>query len=135
MNVALLRETFERIRPQAHAVALRFYERMFAVYPQVRPLFAGTDPQEQPRKLMATLSAVVAVVDRPDELLPMLDRLGRSHVDYGVQPEQYPYVTASLLATLAEEFGSDWNAEVAETWSAALEFVSARMIEAQRRAA
>jgi len=90
---------------------------------------------EQPKKLVASLAAVVTLADQPDELSPLLDQLGRSHVGYGVQPHHYPYVAASLLATLADTFGDGWTEEAADTWAQALAVVSERMIAAQRAVA
>ena len=135
MNVSLLRSTFATLAPRADDVAQRFYARMFAVYPQVVPLFRNTDPATQRRKLMASVDAVVSLVDRPDELEPVLAQMGISHNGYGVEPVQYEYVCASMLATLAETFGEAWTAEVSDTWAAALRHVSDRMIAAQQAAA
>jgi len=134
MDLALLRSTFEMVAPQADAVAERFYDRMFRIYPQVKPLFVNTEPAHQRKKLMASIGAVVSLADKPDELGPVLDKLGRSHVDYRVEPHQYAYVSASLLATLAETFGDAWTPEASETWAEALRVVSDAMIKAQARA-
>lgn len=131
MNVPLLRSTFQQLAPVADDVAARFYARMFSVYPQVVPLFRDTDPVAQRKKLMASVAAVVTLVDRPDELEPVLEQMGRSHEGYGVQPLQYEFVCASMLATMAETLGDAWTAEVSETWAAALRHVSDRMIAAQ----
>jgi hemoglobin-like flavoprotein len=135
LNVALLRPSFGRIAPLADDVAQRFYARLFAVYPQVRPLFARTEPASQRQKLMASVGAVVTLVDRPDELEPVLQKLGASHLEYGVASHHYEYVCASMLATLAETLAHDWTPELAQTWSDALRHVSDRMIAAQQAAA
>ncbi len=134
MNLPLLRDTFKTMLPDADAVATRFYDRMFRVYPQVKPLFANADPAEQRKKLMASIAAVVALADKPDELSPVLSDMGRRHKDYGVEPRQYAYVSASLLATLAEHFGEGWTPEASDTWSEALTVVSDAMIKAQAAA-
>ena len=131
MNVNLLRSTFEAVRPQADQVARAFYARMLGTYPQIRPLFADTDFVAQRKNLMQTLGAVVALADKPDELNPLLAKLGESHVQYDVTPSMYPYVCSSLLVTLAETFGDDWTAEVAVAWEEALDVVSQAMIAAQ----
>ena len=128
MNIELLRSTFERVRPVADEAAKNFYGHMFKVYPQVKPLFADTDFTEQRQKLIAS---VVTLADKPDELGPVLEQMGRSHQGYGVEPHQYAYVSASMMATLADALGDDWTPEVASTWSNALALVSERMIEAQ----
>ena len=135
MNVELLRSTFDTIKPDAEDIAGRFYAHMFKVYPQARPPFAATDLAPQRRKLMASIAAVVTMVDRPDELGPVLDKMGRDHNEYGVQAHQYAYVSASMLTTLADALGDAWTPEVAETWATALSVVSRKMIAAQAVAA
>lgn len=131
MNIELLRSTFNAVTPRADDVAKLFYSKMLAVFPQVRPLFANTDFEAQRKNLVQSLAAVVKLVDQPDELNPLLVKLGESHNRYHVSPPMYRYVSFSLLATLAETFGDDWTAEAAETWEAALNAVSQKMIEAQ----
>ena len=131
MDIALLRSTFEAVRPRADEVARAFYGRLLGTFPQVRPLFANTDFDAQRKSLVQSLATVVSLVDRPDELGPVLTQLGESHNSYGVEPGMYAYVSYSLLATLAETFGDDWTEEAAVTWEAALDHVSSAMIEAQ----
>lgn len=131
MNIELLRSTFNAVTPRADDVAKVFYSKMLTVFPQVRPLFADTDFEAQRRNLIMSLAAVVKLVDQPDELHPILVKLGESHNGYGVTAHMYRYVSYSLLATLAETFGDDWTVEAAETWEAALDHVSQKMIEAQ----
>lgn len=134
MDIELLRSSFERVRPIADDAARMFYDNLLGTYPQVRPLFAETDFDAQRRNLMQTLATIVAVVDQPDELGPLLETLGRSHQGYGVTEEMYPFVAASLLRTLAGAFGDDWTPELARTWVAALDAVGGAMIAAQKAA-
>jgi|KBSSwiStaDraftv2_1062776.scaffolds.fasta_scaffold98840_1 hemoglobin-like flavoprotein len=131
MDVALLRSSFTGLQPSADALARRFYARLFATYPQVRPMFQATDFAEQRRKLMASVAAVVAMVDRPEALEPVLAAMGRQHAELGVQPQHYDYVGASMLAAMADECGDAWTPELSRTWDAALRYVSARMLAAQ----
>lgn len=135
MNIELLRQSFAMIAPRADEVARAFYGRMLGTFPQVRPLFAHTDFEAQRRNLMATVGAVVKLADQPDDLMPVLDKLGASHQGYGVTPDQYFYVKSSMLHTLAEAAGEAWTVEMAESWEQALDLVAGRMIEAQERAA
>lgn len=133
MNIDLLRSTFATVAPRADDLAKAFYNRMLTTFPQVRPLFSETDFKQQRAKLVQSLVAVVALVDKPDQLGPVLENLGQSHEDYRVTERMYPYVSFSMLSVLAEFLGSDWTAEAATTWEDALTFVSNAMIEAQRQ--
>jgi len=130
MDVALLRSSFASLQPSADALARRFYARLFATYPQLRPMFAGADFTEQRRKLMASVAAVVALADRPEALEPVLAVMGRQHGALGVQPQHYEYVAGSMLAAMADECGEAWTPELAQTWDAALRFVGGRMLAA-----
>ena len=130
MNIALLRSSFAALQPAADALARRFYARLFATYPQVRPLFRSADLAEQRRKLMASLAAVVALADRPDTLGPVLATMGAQHARLGVEPRHYEYVTASMLAAMADGCADAWTPELARTWDEALQLVSRQMIAA-----
>ncbi|HTE05272.1 MAG TPA: globin domain-containing protein [Planctomycetota bacterium] len=130
MDIALLRSSFGLLQPSADALARRFYARLFATYPQVRPLFKTQDFTEQRRKLMASVAAVVALVDRPETLGPVLATMGRQHQELGVLPRHYEYVAGSMLAAMADEAGAAWTPEIAHTWDEALHIVAERMIAA-----
>ena len=130
MNVTVLRSTFAELAPHADDVARAFYARLFSTWPQARPLFTETDFTEQRRKLMASVAAVVAAVDKPEALAPALQSLGRRHGEIGIQPRHYQWVSAAMLATLSDRFGERWTPEVAHTWDEALHVVSQSMIAA-----
>jgi hemoglobin-like flavoprotein len=132
MNAALLKESFEMVAPQKDDFARRFYERLFSYYPETRSLFAQTDMRRQESVLMATLAAVVAGVERGENLTPILQKLGEKHYGYGVQPEHYPLVGGVLLETFDEFLGSQFTSEMQDAWSQAFEIISTQMIAAGR---
>lgn len=134
MDTQLLRKTFDRAREEnggLKKLGLRFYERLFTKYPQVRPLF-HTPPEEQHKKLMASVGAIVAAVENPDRLLPYLHAMGIRHLKYKTEAGHYAAVGENLIAVLAEHLSveGEWTDEMAKTWEAALTFVSKQMIEA-----
>ncbi len=134
LDVNLLRETFERAKVEnggATALGLRFYERLFEKYPSVKPLFK-TPPEEQHKKLMASVSAIVAAVEKPDVLVPYLHAMGIRHLEYKTENAHYPAVAENLLAVLSEHLSKEgnWTEEMKATWKAALEVVNGVMIEA-----
>ncbi|SRR5258708_1653510 len=129
MNVALLKESFDLIVPQKEAFAHSFYERLFADYPQTQALFAATDMRRQESSLAATLAAVVAGVERGDNLVPVLQQLGQKHKRYGAQTEHYPIVGAVLLETFHQYLGARFTPEMQEAWEEAFEIISTHMLE------
>jgi hypothetical protein len=67
---------------------------------------------------VAALGAVVAHVDEIDNVVPLLEQLGRDHRRFSVITEHYTAVGASLLATLQHFLGRLWMPDLADTWAA-----------------
>jgi NAD(P)H-flavin reductase len=65
-----------------------------------------------------------------DALGGYLQDLGREHRKFGAVAGYYPYVRASLLATLAHFNGPAWTPELAAGWKAAYDLVAEVMIKA-----
>jgi hemoglobin-like flavoprotein len=134
LDVALLRETFERAKQEnggTTALGMSFYKRLFEKYPSVKPLF-HTPPEEQHKKLMASLGSIVAGVEQPDRLLPYLHAMGIRHLKYKTENAHYAAVGENLVAVLAEHLSKEgeWTPAMKDTWEAALGIVAKTMIEA-----
>jgi nitric oxide dioxygenase len=69
-QVKLVEESFAKVGPIADTAAALFYNRLFEVAPEVRPLFRG-DMTEQGRKLMKTLAVVVNGLGNLDSILQL----------------------------------------------------------------
>ncbi|TMJ15389.1 MAG: hemin receptor [Alphaproteobacteria bacterium] len=126
-QVKLVQESFARVAPIADQAAAIFYDRLFAVAPQVKAMFP-TDMTEQRKKLMATLAVVVDGLSNLASVLPAASALAIRHVSYGAKPEHYPVVGGALLWTLEKGLGEDWTHEVAAAWTAAYGTLSGYMI-------
>ncbi len=102
--------------PIADTVAALFYSRMFEIDPSARLLFHG-DVQEQGHKYMAMLHLVVANLDQPDMVIPMLQALGRRHATYGVTDSHYDTMSAAFLWTLETSLGPSFTHEMRQAWA------------------
>lgn len=134
LNVLLLRETLDRATKEnggTTALGMAFYKRLFEHYPAVRPLFT-TPPEEQHKKLIASLAAIVGSLEKPERLMPYLRAMGIRHNAYKTEPQHYGAVKENLLSVLANHLKKegDWTAEMNDAWSQALDVVSQVMIEA-----
>jgi len=126
-QVFLVRDTFARV--DAAPQATSFYDRLFHLAPQVRPLFPA-DLAAQYGKLAATLAAAVAALDRVGDILPVLRDLGRRHAGYGVEPGHYATVGEALLWSLDHALGDALTDEAREAWAAAYDLLSSEMMAA-----
>jgi hemoglobin-like flavoprotein len=131
MDIVLLKQSFYMLTSQKEEFAHSFYQRLFSYYPEIAQLFAYTDMQRQESSLMATLAAVIASVERGDNLIPTLHKLGAKHYQYGVRPEHYPLVGGVLLETFNEYLGSSFTDGMQDAWSQAYELISEQMITSQ----
>jgi hemoglobin-like flavoprotein len=126
-QIKLVQESFAKVAPIADQAAVMFYDRLFAIAPQVKAMFPA-DMTEQRKKLMATLSVVVNGLGDLETILPAASALATRHVSYGAKAEHYPVVGSVLLWTLEKGIGDNWTPEVADAWTAAYETLSGFMI-------
>ena len=115
-DIALVRASFARVATIQEATADLFYERLFVIAPKVHALFPA-DLSKQKRKLMQMITAAVKGLDRLEQLVPVVEDLGRRHTGYGVTDAHYDTVGAALLWTLEMGLGSAFTPEVKEAWT------------------
>jgi hemoglobin-like flavoprotein len=127
-KIALVQDSFAKVAPIADQAAVLFYDRLFEIAPEVKPMFHDADMAEQRRKLMATLGIVVTGLTRLETILPAASALAKKHVSYGVKDEHYPIVGSALLWTLEKGLGEAWNPELADAWTSAYGTLSGYMI-------
>src|SRR3954465_9044201 len=132
-QIALVQETFATIAPIADDAAVLFYRRLFEIDPSLQPMFRG-DMAEQRRKLMQMLTAAVKGLDRPDQLVPVVQELGRRHAAYGVADAHYDTVGAALLWTLEKGLGDAFTPETKEAWATVYGLIATTMQQAARDA-
>ena len=126
-EIALVREGFERIAPDAENVGLAFYQRLFALDPSLRPMFAD-DLRPQVGHLMTALTMVVRSLDDLGPVLGQVKLLGSRHGGYGVKPEHFGTVGAALLGTLEAGLGDGFTADARAAWTAAYTTLAGAMI-------
>jgi hemoglobin-like flavoprotein len=126
-DIDRVRNSFDRIWPVSERTADLFYDRLFELAPEVRPLFRE-DMDEQKRKFMATLAVIVGSLDDSSRLVPLTKTLARQHGDFGIEEAHYRQVGEALLWSLERGLGADWSPSVAASWRKAYGIVSNFMI-------
>jgi hemoglobin-like flavoprotein len=126
-QIKLVQQSFSKVAPISDQAATLFYDRLFEIAPQVKPMFP-TEMAEQRKKLMTMLASVVGRLDDLPSILPAASALAKRHVAYGAKAEHYPVVGKALLWTLEQGLGDGWTSEVAEAWKAAYGTLSGFMI-------
>lgn len=129
LNVELLEQSFELVKPQADDFVASFYNNLFTDYPAAKPLFEHSDMAKQQQMLKGALVMVVENLRKPEVLSNSLRGLGARHVKYGALPEHYPLVGSSLLKTLGQYADDAWTPELKEAWTGAYGAITELMLE------
>ncbi len=129
----LVQQTWASVVPIADQAAEIFYGKLFEADPSLRPLFKG-DIQEQGKKLMKMIGMAVSSLDRLNELVPVVQALGKRHVGYGVKDADYDTVAGALLDTLSVGLGPAFTPEVKEAWTTVYTVLATTMKDAAKAA-
>jgi len=108
-QIRLVQQSWATVVPVAREAGLIFYEKLFEAAPGVRHLFKP-DISEQANKLVTILGYVVTKLNKMEELLPEVQKLGARHNNYGTEPMHYEVVGQCLIATLKQGLGTAWTA-------------------------
>jgi hemoglobin-like flavoprotein len=128
-QLALVRETFDRLRPVPKAFGATFYERLFEIEPSLRALFKGS--LENQAAMFATALAMSVAGLGEDGYVPASVReLAGRHVEYGIPDSAFGPFRDALLATLALHLGDAFTPEAREAWTAAFTTLASAMKQA-----
>ena len=111
-----------------------FYNRLFKIAPEVKPMFSRTPLPEQSRKLLRMLGYIISKLDKLEEIMAEVTNLAKRHTAYGVKESHYTAVGTSLLWTLEAGLGQHWNEELKNAWIEVYTTLSSAMITAQQEA-
>lgn len=129
LNVELLEQSFELVKPRSDEFVASFYNNLFTDYPASKPLFAHTEMSKQQQMLKGALVMVIENLRQPDVLSKALKGLGARHVKYGALPEHYPLVGNSLIKTLSQYAGNAWTPELKDAWVGAYDAITELMLD------
>jgi len=122
----LARASFARLVPDPLAFTAAFYQRLFALAPVLRPLFAR-ELASQHELFAQTFSTVLGLMQTPEALSTALRQLGSRHRSYGAQPLHFAVVGEALVQTLdAAEDGLDARERAA--WQRLFAWIMASML-------
>ncbi|WP_406683492.1 globin domain-containing protein [Seonamhaeicola sp. MEBiC1930] len=131
-TITLVQDSFEKVKPIASTAAEIFYSKLFELDPKLKPLFPNSEDamKVQGNKLMSMLASAVAGLSNLEALIPILQDLGKRHVEYKVEAFHYNTVGEALLGTLEAGLGDDFTPEVKGAWASVYTTMADVMIKA-----
>lgn len=112
-------------KEQVDDILAAFYHQLFTRQPSLRPLFKSFRSEDQPdqqamrlqrNKLAEIIALGLKLWEKPQQLIPALENLGRQHHQYGVRDEYYEDVWIALCEVLSEAFGQERWEDICESW-------------------
>jgi len=110
-------------------VGTLFYNRLFEIAQQTKSMFR-VPVEEQARKAMSMLNYIIHKLDKLQDIVNEVTKLGQAHAKYGVEPEHYIAGGIALLWMLEKGLCEHWNEEVKEAWLECYTMLCNAMIEA-----
>jgi hemoglobin-like flavoprotein len=117
-QIKMVQDSFQKVVPIAATAADLFYDRLFVIAPEVRPMFPD-NLAEQKKKLIAMLATAVTNLHQVEKIIPAVQDLGKRHVTYGVSDKHYEPVGSALLWTLEQGLGADFTPPLKTAWTEA----------------
>lgn len=132
-NIELVKESWSIVATLDKETAGNlFYNRLFEIMPEVKPMFERTSIAEQSKKLLVMLSYIIAKLDRLQDIMEEVTKLAQRHNKYGVENEHYTAVGSALLWTLEQGLGSKWNEDLEGAWTELYTTLARAMMSAQK---
>lgn len=134
-NIDLVKKSWALVATiEMETVGGLFYNRLFEIMPEVKPMFSRSPLPEQSKKLLTMLSYIIARLDKLEDILDEVAKLAKRHTQYGVKDEHYAAVGSALLWTLQQGLGKHWNDELAIAWTEVYTTLAGAMMTASRDA-
>ena len=131
-TVDLVQSSFKKVLPIADTAVEIFYEKLFTIDPSLKALFPKNEElmSMQRNKLRDMLAGAVNGLSNLDALIPILQGLGRKHIDYKVEKAHYDMVGLALLQALEAGLDDDFTPEVKDAWAEVYGVMASVMTEA-----
>ena len=126
-NRALVRCSWESMKPMSAHVADLFHDRLFELDPSLEELFPE-DLQAQRLRFQKALGAVMGGLDDLPGMLPLLQDVGRRLDNLGFRAGQYVLMGKALLWTFEQTLAEEFTPAVKEAWASLYAFASSAMI-------
>lgn len=125
-NRKILKEVWSKLvdlkpKTQENSDLVLFFNKFYVNFLQIdrvgRKLFKGVPLTAQAQALMKMMKFIMDTLDEPVKLVLPLQKIGATHLIYGVTEKSYTSWATSLVKTLEESLGSEiMNAEAKEVW-------------------
>ncbi len=130
-QIHLVRESWEQLKPGSRQIGRSLYDRLFVSFPIAKHLF-DEDIHQQACKLAAVISFVVTKLHRIEDIYPDLRNIGSMHSKYEIPYDWYAIVGNSLVESIKDAMGMQWNEKLEEAWNSLYDILREKVWEGQQ---
>lgn len=128
-----IRENFRTLAPRGPELFERFVRRVRAAAPALAQLFPD-EPRDHAQPYLAPFGMFIKNLHRLSGVEYLLVEAGARNQMLGIEPHHYGIARDALLETLREALGDQWNHELHDDWTEAIQTVTSLMIRGAGRA-
>jgi hemoglobin-like flavoprotein len=125
--IGQIKSSYAAVTAKPRQLAARFYDELFAVAPNLRPLFPS-DLTLLQGHFEAAIALVVRNLDDMSALRDSLRDLGAQHVHWGARPEDYVIAREALVAAIGA-LSASWDRTLERHWRSAVTAIIVPMLE------
>ncbi len=114
-QISIVKESFDKIKPNLSKVSRVFYDRLFELNPELRELFKS-DMRVQRKKFVKILTLIVENLHDAKIVGAKIKELAWKHVEYSVKPEDYTTFGEALIFAISAALGDDSTKATKEAW-------------------
>ncbi len=120
-TIKRLQLSFDALRPRAHDLALRFFDRLEEEVPALRDMLPS-EANERRQRLLSAMTLVITNVSTPECIVdPYQALLLPDSPDWVVHDHQET-ITKVLIESFAAIGGHLWTEQLAQDWSSAMSY-------------
>ena len=128
-----IRESFRSIAPVSQDIFGRFLTRLFAAHSPLRAMLPR-DASERAGDFMSTLGLILKNLHRLDSLEFILADIGARAHRAGIQPQHFGMARAALVSAVRDALGPEFNEQLEQDWTEALNAAVSVMLRGAGRA-
>jgi NAD(P)H-flavin reductase/hemoglobin-like flavoprotein len=121
-----IRRTFSMLTPRLDDVLEYFYSILFARSPELSSMFPA-QLEVQRGRFLRMFRHIVDHLDKPTELIPLLEQLGRDHRKFGVADRHFDVFGEAFVSAVGHFMDDAWTPTVEAAWNDAYELTSSVM--------
>ena len=131
IQIRLVKRSFGLASKRKKQIAQLFFDRLFELDPELRPLFNYVNTAEQGERVLRMLALIVSTLDDIKTFDSTMKAMGQRHIGYGVKKDHYRTFGSALIWALEKSLGAEFTPAMREAWRTAITLMASTATQEQ----